>query len=328
MAGISVASKTSNSVTLYISSLDETWNGATRTVNWYLGSAGGGIPTESVYSHKGTTSISGSPKTGGEITFNGLESGTQYGIYCTIYHGSNLLAELTGSVTTDTSSPTGKPTLTSCTYQTTVGSRAIVVKLVGTNIKGYTVTLGLSYNDGTSMTIISKRPITSDSFSTTIIAESFNTSQLSVVFDPGGLYAKTYYFPNFELVKQDYFEWSSAVAQGLPIKNVSHTEWDNFIDKIKEVLTDKGILNQHITSSQYGYAIGTTYNTMLNDCYLTYDTDLQGYPLTAKKFNVARFIIGSHISTNLEEPEKISNISKVLASDLIRLADCLKTWQG
>ena len=125
----------------------------------------------------------------------------------------------------------------------------------------------------------------------------------------------------------DYFEWSSDVHQGGAVKNVNHTEWNNFIDKIKEVLTDKGRINQPITESKYGYSEGTTYNTMLNDCYLKqYDSDLQGYPLTAQKFNVARFIIGSHVSTGISD--KVSNSSKVLASDFIKLADCLRTWQG
>lgn len=124
----------------------------------------------------------------------------------------------------------------------------------------------------------------------------------------------------------EYFEWSSAVAQGLPVKNVSHTEWDNFIDKIIEVLTEKRVQNQPITEAKYGYSADTTYKTMLQDCYLEYDSDLQGYPLTAKKFNVARFIIGSFVSTGISD--KTSKTSKVLASDLIKLETCLKTWQG
>ncbi len=123
-----------------------------------------------------------------------------------------------------------------------------------------------------------------------------------------------------------YFEWSSAVAQGLPIKNVSHTEWDNFIDKIIEVLASKGMQNASITVEKYGYAIGTTYLTMLQDCYMTYDVDLEGYPLTAKQFNTARFIIGSHISTGITD--KTSKTSKCVASEFITLANCLKAWQG
>jgi hypothetical protein len=126
--------------------------------------------------------------------------------------------------------------------------------------------------------------------------------------------------------ESEYFEWSSAVAHGLPTRNVSHTEWDNFIDKIIEVLTDKKTIDTVITSEVYGYEVGKTYRDMLQDCYLTYDTELQGYPLTAQKFNVARFIIGSHISTGISD--KVSKKSKVLASDFITLENCLKTMQG
>ena len=124
----------------------------------------------------------------------------------------------------------------------------------------------------------------------------------------------------------NYFKWSSAVAQGLPVKNVSHTEWDSFIDKIIEVITAKGNQNQPITEAKYGYPVGTTYLTMLRDCYMSYDTELQGYPLTAKKFNVARFIIGSNVSTGISD--KTSKTSQLLASDLLKLESCLKTWQG
>ena len=132
-----------------------------------------------------------------------------------------------------------------------------------------------------------------------------------------------------EATTPTYFQWSSAVAQGLPVKNVSHTEWDSFIDKIKEVLTAKSIINQPLTTAKYGYAVGTTLKTMLNDCYLTYDTELQGYPLTAKKFNVARFIIGSYApgGSGIAE-DKVSETSKVLASDFIKLENSLKAWQG
>lgn len=221
---------------------------------------------------------------------------------------------------------TGTPSVTSVTHQTKSGSRVITVNLVGTNIKGYTVTLGLSYTDGTAMTIISKIPITSNSFSTTITAESYATSMLSVVFDPGGTYAKAYYL-QVELDgggdEPEYFEWSSAVAKGLPIKNVSHTEWDNFIDKIVELLG--GNLYVPLGEAKYGYSASTTYFTMLQDCYADYDSSYQGYPLTAKMFNVARFIIGSFVSTGISD--KTSRTSKVLASDFITLENCLKTWQ-
>lgn len=225
---------------------------------------------------------------------------------------------------------TGTPQVLSYSAtQISSGSPELLVTLSGRNIAGYTVTLGLSYYDGTSMTILTRLPITSDTFTTTIVAESFDTDTLSIVFDPGGTYKAAYYLDIRLESASDYFEWSSAVAQGLPVKNVSHTEWDNFIAQIIEVLTAKRIQNQPMTAEKYGYPIGTTYLTMLQDCYLEYDSDLKGYPLTAKKFNVARFIIGSNAPGGSGiTSDMTSKTSKVLASDLIKLANSLKTWQG
>lgn len=223
----------------------------------------------------------------------------------------------------------GLPQLESVTY-TITGSRVITVSLIGYNLIGYTVTLGLSYTDNTSMTIIQKIPITSNSFSTTITAASYATATLSVVFDPGGAFAKAYNFPHINLDgggdedKPDYFAWSSAVSQGLPVRNVSHYEWDDFIDKILEVLSYDGSQNTSITSAKYGYPIGTTYQTMLEDCFTSYDYDFDGYPLTAKMFNVSRFIIGSNVKTYIEDMTSYS--SKVLASDFITLENCLNEW--
>lgn len=329
MAYISVEYKTSTSVTLILRGLDTSWTLGTRTVNWYLGSANGGIPTSSAYYKSQSTTLSNGVSEGGTVTFNGLSASTEYGIYCEVYHNSTRLANLQGYVTTDAGGSTAVPKITSYSaYQISSGSMDIEVSLVGTNLIGYTVTLGLSYFDGTSMTTRTKVPITSDNFKTIITAESFDTDTLSIVFDPGGTYKKAYYIEIYmESVPDDtdYFEWSSAVAQGLPIKNVSHNEWNNFIDKIIEILTDKKIQNFPISEGVYGYSAGTSYLTMLKDCYLTYDSNYSGYPLTAKKFNVARYIIGSNVSTGISD--KTSKTSKVLASDFIKLENCLKTWQ-
>lgn len=103
MAGISVDSKTSSSFTVYVSGLDTSWSNGTRTVYWYRGSAGGGIPTPSAYSQKKTASLANKVSSGGSVTFTGLSAGTQYGVYCEIYHGSTLLTPngLQGYVTTD-----------------------------------------------------------------------------------------------------------------------------------------------------------------------------------------------------------------------------------
>ena len=243
--------------------------------------------------------------------------------------GNDLYIAAEGTAT----GSSGVPNVSDCSFQTTPGSRVITVSLVGYNLIGYTVTLGLSYTDGTSMTIIQKIPITSNSFSTTITAASYATATLSVVFDPGGAYAKSYNFPRINLGgggdedKPDYFAWSSAVAQGLPVRNVSHYEWDDFIDKIIEVLRYKKINNTSITSSKYGYPPGTTYQTMLEDCFTSYDYDFDGYPLTAQMFNVARFIIGSNVDGGSGiTKDMISYTSQVLASDFIKLETRLNDW--
>ena len=149
--------------------------------------------------------------------------------------------------------------------------------------------------------------------------------EVSIRYEPGLIYIHC----DAPTENSEYFEWSSGVAKGKAIKDVLHTEWDNFIDKIIEVFTDKKIIGTQISSELYGYAIGTTFRTMLNGCYLEYDVDLQGYPLTAKKFNVARFLIGSNLpdggTTGIHD--KTSMSSKVLASDFITLENCLKTIQ-
>ena len=100
MASISVQSKTSSSVTLYVSGLDTSWSNGERTANWYL-TYSGLIPTESAYDYKKSTTIADGVSSGGTVTFTGLEANHKYGILCTIYHGSTLLAELNGVVTTD-----------------------------------------------------------------------------------------------------------------------------------------------------------------------------------------------------------------------------------
>jgi hypothetical protein len=104
MAGISVSSKTTSSVTLYVSGLDESWTNGTRTVYWYLGSAGGGIPTPSTYYKTKTSTIADGVSSGGSVTFSGLSTNTQYGVYCEIYHGSTFLKDLQGYVKTNATS--------------------------------------------------------------------------------------------------------------------------------------------------------------------------------------------------------------------------------
>ena len=310
--------------------------------------------------------ISGSPSSGGKVTFSGLKSGTEYGIYCTVYHGSNLLAEKTAQATTDyddSGETTDEWTLRN--YASQRDSFSIWDQFragecfcipVTFSYNGKAIFYCDSYNNGEAADMIgflsaSKNfdteygePISyliynddsSKDYNNTMTSRDFGFEYNVTAGVTYYLFVRenlVSYYPGYIKIicvapakDIEYFEWSSAVAQGKPIKNVSHTEWDSFIDKIIEVLTDKKIINTPITSALYGYPIGTTYKTMLQGCYLTYDADLGGYPLTAKKFNIARYIIGSNVSTGISD--KTSNSSKVLASDFITLENCLKAWQG
>lgn len=98
MAKITVSSKTANSVTLWVSSLDTSWTNGTRTAYWYLGT-----PNSGYYLDSKTATIADGVSSGGSVTFSGLSANTQYSIYCEIYHGSTLLATLEGLVTTSAS---------------------------------------------------------------------------------------------------------------------------------------------------------------------------------------------------------------------------------
>lgn len=100
-AGINIASKTSNSVTLYLSGLDTSWANGIRTVYWYLGRGNSGmIPSTNNPFQSDVSELENAVSSGGHITFYGLEPNTEYGIYCEIYHGSTFLKDLTGWVTT------------------------------------------------------------------------------------------------------------------------------------------------------------------------------------------------------------------------------------
>ncbi len=106
MASISIYSTTSSSVTLYLTSLDTSWAGGTRTVNWYLGRAGGTMPTTSSYYKSNTgNSLANGVSTSGTVTFSGLSANTMYGVLCEVYHGSTKLATLTGYATTKYEEP-------------------------------------------------------------------------------------------------------------------------------------------------------------------------------------------------------------------------------
>ena len=109
MASIAVDSSktTSSSLSLYLTGLDTTWDGGTRTTVWYLGR--NGTPSPDSYSNmKYGDSIPNKASSGGAATFNSVLAGTKYYVACYVYLGSTLLATITGEASTlNSGSPSG-----------------------------------------------------------------------------------------------------------------------------------------------------------------------------------------------------------------------------
>lgn len=102
MASISVYDSTPYSLMLFLTNLDTDWANGTRTVNWYLGYAGGSVPTATDYYKCDTgNSLADGESFSDTVTFSGLSSNTRYYVLCEVYHGTTLLASLTGYATTD-----------------------------------------------------------------------------------------------------------------------------------------------------------------------------------------------------------------------------------
>lgn len=90
MAEIEVVSSSTDSLTLQLCNLSEELSQGERTTSWQLGSfwkSGANIPNNA--------------SSGGQVTFSGLESGTEYYVFCEVYFGSTWLATIDGYVTTD-----------------------------------------------------------------------------------------------------------------------------------------------------------------------------------------------------------------------------------
>ncbi len=94
MAYIAIYDTAPNSVTLYLGGLDTSWNGGTRTANWYLSANGS---SKSYTGHSIPNGVSSSST----VTISGLEPDTEYTVTCYVYHSSTLLATIRGFVTTE-----------------------------------------------------------------------------------------------------------------------------------------------------------------------------------------------------------------------------------
>ncbi len=88
-----------------------------------------------------------------------------------------------------------------------------------------------------------------------------------------------------------------GVTSGARTDNISYSVWNSFIDRIKEWLEYKGILNVSPGTSAYGSA--STMSDLLDIAKMnsTYD----GKILTANRFNIARYCIGGMNSTGITD---------------------------
>lgn len=81
------------------------------------------------------------------------------------------------------------------------------------------------------------------------------------------------------------------------ITSFSYLVWNDFVDKVQEFLEYDGIANSTIGSSKYGYSSSTTYTNLLKNAKMT-SSDKE---MTAKRFNIVRYCIGSMNSTGLSD---------------------------
>ena len=100
MATIEILSKDTTSVTLYLDNLDEGWSNGTRTTIWYLGK--GYIPSEFDNDKWAPgEDIEDRAPSGGEVTFENLETDTRYYVLCEVWHGANRVKSIDGEFVTD-----------------------------------------------------------------------------------------------------------------------------------------------------------------------------------------------------------------------------------
>lgn len=77
----------------------------------------------------------------------------------------------------------------------------------------------------------------------------------------------------------------------------SYFVWNDFVDKVQEFLEYDGIANSAIGTAKYGYASSTTYTNLLKNAKMT-SSDKE---ITAKRFNIVKYCIGSMNSTGISD---------------------------
>lgn len=78
-------------------------------------------------------------------------------------------------------------------------------------------------------------------------------------------------------------------VDGYYVTDFSYLVWNDFVDKIQEFLDYLGVADLSIGEDKYGYSSTATYSEILNGAKMT-SSDKK---MTAKRFNIVRYVIGS-----------------------------------
>lgn len=89
----------------------------------------------------------------------------------------------------------------------------------------------------------------------------------------------------------------TAITNKGYVTDFSYLVWNDFVNKVQEFLKYKGLANMQIGSSKYGYSSSTTYTNMLANAKMSSSDKV----MTAKRFNIVRYCIGSMNSTGLTD---------------------------
>ena len=110
----------------------------------------------------------------------------------------------------------------------------------------------------------------------------------------------------------------TAITNKGYVTDFSYLVWNDFVNKVQEFLKYKGLANVQIGSSKYGYSSSTTYTNMLANAKMSSSDKV----MTAKRFNIVRYCIGSMNSTGLTD---MAINDKILGTYFVTLTTKLNT---
>lgn len=147
-----------------------------------------------------------------------------------------------------------------------------------------------------------------------------NGVDVQCVDSEGGLSCETYTFVISERTK---FYWSEAVEKGKPVNGVDYTEWNAFVQNIRDTVCiyagKDGTMpsNASIYASGFGLAAGESYSIALMNYAMMSETN---GTLSAEKFNIVNYVINQCVATDIQyKYKKSEQLVEVKADELIQL---------